>query len=564
MNCKKNIFFGLLILFFATSLSAQLRDYIPMVRPVYGREMRDFFRSLSQTMNRNGYEEIGSMLASYAEGGYGSGFIYVARDGANYVVTNYHVIAGAESVTLEFERQDGTIIVYQNCPVYAVDKERDLALVSFQQNKRPFTYGLSLSDAHIMDGREVWTAGYPALLGKPMWQLGKGNITNSTARVPELVDPKITSLIQHSAQVDPGNSGGPLLVADRNSPGDFRVIGINTWKAVGRQAVNFSIPAGCVKEFIHASLETRSEDREIKPVTSLEQTCRDFAASFGAAAKSYRNIMKYISAEYVLKHGERILIRVLAYASESIRDEILSAFYNSGPLEAVQMVLAYYVFTAVREKKSQNNMEFVKIDAAAGAEQMNAWFSLGKQEFSTTWVYEYGKWSLSAFSLEAALIPSGNIDEVPYNSLLMLGSRLYFDNLTEPAWYLGFYYSINNYMSLGTELGLRFITADDGMGSEIDTTTFHMAMVCNFHFPVYVSDFSIIPYVSAGLDFNFNQRLLDYSGFIAEIGGGIQFGFSKEPFLVLGCAYLYGFEVFGIGEPHYEKSWLSIYLAVGI
>ncbi|MEJ2665254.1 MAG: serine protease, partial [Spirochaetia bacterium] len=347
---KRTLFLSLLILLIAGTVFAQLRNYVPIVRPVYDNAVRDFFNTLRRTMDGIGYKEIGTMLGAYVKGGYGSGFVYVARDGANYVVTNYHVVAGADAVNLEFERQDGTIVVYQNCPVIAANKAEDLALVSFRHDKRPFRSGLSFSNKTVRDGMEVWTAGYPALLDKPMWQLGKGNVTNSVARVPELVDPKLTPLIQHSAQVDAGNSGGPLLVADRSSTGGFKVIGVNSWKVVGRQAANFSVPAVRVKKFINASLAVRPKEDSAGTTAALERTCRGFSAAFTAGAKPYREIMVFISRDFVLKKGEHILPRVLASAPHSIRDEILSAFYNASPIEAVRMALAYYLYMAVTEK----------------------------------------------------------------------------------------------------------------------------------------------------------------------------------------------------------------------
>ncbi len=567
---KRTLFISLLILLFAGTVFAQLRNYIPIVRPVYDSAVRDFFNTLRRTMDGIGYKEIGTMLGAYVKGGYGSGFVYVARDGANYVVTNYHVVAGADAVNLEFERQDGTIVVYQNCPVIAANKAEDLALVSFRHDRRPFRSGLSFSNKTVRDGMEVWTAGYPALLDKPMWQLGKGNVTNSVARVPELVDPKLTPLIQHSAQVDAGNSGGPLLVADRSSPGGFKVIGVNSWKVVGRQAANFSVPAVRVKKFINASLAVRPKEDSAGTTAALERTCRGFSAAFTAGAKPYREIMVFISRDFVLKKGEHILPRVLASAPHSIRDEILSAFYNASPIEAVRMALAYYLYMAVTEKKPAASPEFVRIEKSTAEKDTAVHFSVGEHKFSTTWKYTNGKWSLGAWGLNAALLPaedaSPNSPQAgnAYNYLLLFGSQLYFEDLAEPAWVLGFYVPLNEYISWGTELGLCFLTTSDGMGSEIHSTTFHMALAGDFHVPLRINGFSVIPYVSTSLYFQFNEQLFDYSGFLAVVGGGVKFGFSKEPEFILGCGYMYAFEVFGFEETKSGKSWLSVFFAVGM
>ena len=102
------------------------------------------------------------------------------------------------------------------------------------------------------------------------------------------------------------------------------------------------------------------------------------------------------------------------------------------------------------------------------------------------------------------------------------------------------------------------------MGSEIHSTTFHMALAGDFHVPLRISGFSVIPYVSTSLYFQFNEQLFDYSGFLAAVGGGVKFGFSKEPEFILGCGYMYGFEVFGFEETNGGKSWLSVFFAVGM
>jgi len=100
----------------------------------------------------------------------------------------------------------------------------------------------------------VWSAGFPGLGSDPMWQLGKGTVTNARAKIKELLSPDISTLIQHSAQVDAGNSGGPLLTADSKSEAGYSVIGINTWKATYRESTNFSIPASIIKSFVQRNI----------------------------------------------------------------------------------------------------------------------------------------------------------------------------------------------------------------------------------------------------------------------------------------------------------------------
>lgn len=312
----RNLFIISLVLF-CTSLSAQIRDYVPVVRPVYHPETVAFLNRLSDSMKQEGYNQAAEILKSYASGGFGSGFVIVAPDGRNYVVTNRHVVSQAVSVTLEFDKADDSQVVFKNCPVLAVDEGLDLAVVALPNDARPFKAGLSFAGGAVEDGLEVWSAGYPGLGSTPSWQLGKGNVTNGRARIPQLADPSITTLIQHSAQVDPGNSGGPLLVADKSVAAGFKVVGINTWKAEDRQATNFSIPSAAISSFIDRALVV---GKEAKPQSQLlEARCRDFIGSFAKTEDAYKALARFISYQYVAQSGEAMLKDALGTAPTRVR-----------------------------------------------------------------------------------------------------------------------------------------------------------------------------------------------------------------------------------------------------
>ena len=79
--------FSLIAAFHAFPLAAQIRDLVPVVRPVYAPETVTFLEKLSESMKAEGYTEAAAILKAYASGGFGSGFVYVAKDGANYIVT---------------------------------------------------------------------------------------------------------------------------------------------------------------------------------------------------------------------------------------------------------------------------------------------------------------------------------------------------------------------------------------------------------------------------------------------------------------------------------------------
>ncbi|MBN1799554.1 MAG: trypsin-like peptidase domain-containing protein [Spirochaetales bacterium] len=571
MTYKKTVFGILLIVFITFSLSAQLRDYIPIVRPVYSQQTREFFSSLSTTMSWIGYTEIADMLAAYAEGTYGSGFVYVAANGANYVVTNYHVVAEAESVNLEFEKQDGTIIVYQNCYVLAVDKTLDLALIAFQSEKRPFRSGLSYSDMRLKDGLEVWTAGYPGLLSSPMWQLGKGNITNAFAKVPELVDPKKTTLIQHSAQVDSGNSGGPLLVADDRYNAGYKVIGVNTWKIIGRQATNFSIPAAAVKTFIDTSLSATHHPVKEQSNAALEKSCRDFVTAFSTSGNAYKRIAQFISLAYVWKNGEAALSEVVYHAPKEIHDEIIRVFYSASPIEAARIAIAYGIYMHFVKQEETPNLSFMAVegDVTDNSRKTTVSFTLAEKKLSSSWVYEQGDWYVNDFQVEGEIFSSKKdkqedfIMNTPYNMFVFGGVQLDFEMIDTPMWSGGVHFKFYDYITTGVEFGIRPFTVDDGFGSEINTSTFQLVWANHLQLPLKVSVLSIIPYVSGSLMMRINMDFMEDGGAYLVGGGGVQLGFSEDPMFLLCCEYQIGYNIFGFEDGEEYASWLSLYLAVG-
>jgi len=133
-----------------------------------------------------------------------------------------------------------------------VDKDLDLALLEFENQDKPFSKGLPFYDKPLQDGDGVFSAGFPALGNQRLWQLGRGFVTNATARIEDLLDPELSTLIQHSAQIDAGNSGGPLMVRPSDNDPQMYVVGINTWKADSRQDVNLSLPADKIIQFMEA------------------------------------------------------------------------------------------------------------------------------------------------------------------------------------------------------------------------------------------------------------------------------------------------------------------------
>ena len=135
--------------------------------------------------------------------GAGSGFVI---DPAGHILTNAHVIAGENELTVIFD--DGATSTSR---VVASDYERDIALLKVEA-EGPLT-ALPLA-TRMREGEGVLALGYPLHL--------RDGITVTTGIISAFRVSPVVTYVQTDAAINPGNSGGPLL----NFSGE--VVGMNT------------------------------------------------------------------------------------------------------------------------------------------------------------------------------------------------------------------------------------------------------------------------------------------------------------------------------------------------
>ena len=101
---------------------AQIRDYVGIVRQQYFEEHVKYFENYRDELKDNGSSTYASYIDAYLKGTFGSGFVYVASDGTNYVITNRHVVSQAASASIEFEDADsGELKKFENLTVLLTD-----------------------------------------------------------------------------------------------------------------------------------------------------------------------------------------------------------------------------------------------------------------------------------------------------------------------------------------------------------------------------------------------------------------------------------------------------------
>ena len=223
-----------------------------------GKDPRKVFPRVVSRLEGLGFDVRIAEDVKSIQGGQGTGFIV---DVEGYIITSAHIFndENIASVWIKGKRYDASVI--------NKDKQLDLALLKIIKNKKVVFQPLYIStEPEYRMGNDVYTLGFPLsdILGNSP-RLNKG-LVSSIVGLKD--DP---NQVQISAEIQPGNSGGPLL----NTSGE--VIGvvqstlnpINVLNKTGNnlpQNVNFATKVNSIESFIrgtgvHINLTDKNKQR---------------------------------------------------------------------------------------------------------------------------------------------------------------------------------------------------------------------------------------------------------------------------------------------------------------
>jgi len=174
----------------------------------------------------------------------GSGFVY---DTSGHVITNAHVVDGAESAKVRFA--DGKTY---DATVVGVDASTDLAVLKVDAPAS------ALHPVTLADSSQVAVGDVVVAIGSPFGLENTVTAGIVSALERSMQAPNgytITGSIQTDAAINHGNSGGPLLDLDG------KVIGVNAQiesESGGNDGVGFAIPSNTVKSIVSQILEDGS------------------------------------------------------------------------------------------------------------------------------------------------------------------------------------------------------------------------------------------------------------------------------------------------------------------
>ena len=194
--------------------------------------------------------------------GSGSGFVW---DDQGIIVTNYHVVEGARSVTVTFHTQETF-----EAKVVGTEPRKDIAVLKVDAPAK------LLVPTRVAKGGEVEVGQKTIAIGNPFGldhTLTTGVISAIGRQVQGAGGVSIRDMIQTDAAINPGNSGGPLL----DSSG--QLIGMNTmiYSKTGSSAgIGFAVPASTISRIVPQIIKTGRAEQVgigigVDPVQKLER-----------------------------------------------------------------------------------------------------------------------------------------------------------------------------------------------------------------------------------------------------------------------------------------------------
>ncbi|MDL2229375.1 trypsin-like peptidase domain-containing protein [Treponema sp. OttesenSCG-928-L16] len=380
--------------------TSALRNYVGVIHQSYHPDIVEYMNKFKEEFEKGGNSDAVKGVDQFLKGSFGSGFVYVDEKGDNFIITNLHVVNQSYTLSISFEKSDGTQTKYEGLRIIAADEELDIAVLAFKEGEKPFTEGLAFLNRQAEEGEDVYSAGFPGLGGNPLWQLGRGMISNAIARIPsdEDEDVLVGPYIQHTAQVDFGNSGGPLLVPQEGVPTGYGVIGINTLSYRSRQAANYSVPSTRALEFINKI----AGGEPVGTREDLEETVDAFMAGLGVPKAVYAHIAKYLSNACTAQNAEWALSEVLDKATRTVRNDIITIFAYY-PIDGMNYAVAWTIENSMRTSTGPIKISLESITEKSDS-AYTVRFSINGETVSSEWAREFGMWRVDSF----AEVASGN------------------------------------------------------------------------------------------------------------------------------------------------------------
>ncbi len=232
--------------------------------------------------------------------GVGSGFII---DDDGYIVTNNHVIEGADEVTVRLN--DGREF---EAEVVGYDDKTDLALLKIS--------GDDLTVSEFGDSDDARVGDWVVAIGNPFGLGGTATVGIVSARSRDIQSGPYDDYLQIDAPINRGNSGGPVF----NTEGE--VVGVNT--AIfspngGSVGIGFAIPANMVRDIVAELKDSGTVDRGWLGV-SLQNIDEEMAETLELPSAQGTLVAEVVKGSPAEKSGIEVGDVIVGYDGDAIED----------------------------------------------------------------------------------------------------------------------------------------------------------------------------------------------------------------------------------------------------
>ncbi|WP_165981056.1 S1C family serine protease [Macrococcus lamae] len=286
--------------------------------------------------------------------GIGSGVIYKLTEKYAYIITNYHVIKGAETIEVTMSNNEKQV-----ASVVGTDIWTDMAVLKIPKGK--ITDKIAFADSNSVSVGETAIA-----IGSPLSQafagsVSQGIISGKNRSVPVDFDDDgeydfEANVLQTDAAINPGNSGGALI------NDDGKLIGINALKISldHVEGIGFAIPSNEVKEIavilgdkgkikrpdLGVILEdlTHLEIDAVRAQINLPESVDKGVVITGIEGNSTAEEAGLLTKDVITKIDDipvesLVQFRKVLYYNKKIGDDITITYYRQGKQQKAQAKL---------------------------------------------------------------------------------------------------------------------------------------------------------------------------------------------------------------------------------
>ena len=247
----------------STTQAVRRSASLPQVPGMEDEEVLEFFRRFIPRQPGPGQPgQPGQGPAPRSESrSLGSGFV-ISQDG--YVLTNAHVVDGADEITVKFTDKREF-----KAKVIGADRRTDIALIKIDATGLPAV--------RFGDPAKLKVGEWVVAIGSPFGFENTVTAGIVSAKGRSLPQENFVPFIQTDVAINPGNSGGPLF----NMRGE--VIGINSQiysRTGGFMGLSFAIPADVALD-VQKQLKEKGRVARGRIGVQIQEVTRDLASSFG-------------------------------------------------------------------------------------------------------------------------------------------------------------------------------------------------------------------------------------------------------------------------------------------